>query len=258
MLLLVQSAVIFVLFARTQDFGYQHYYLLLPAILICAAICLTWLAARRKRIALSAIFVLLVVNFVSAFAPGELWDRRLAGLLLTGIRHPPWNRNDIPEMQRMLQVLKRTLTDPADRVYVLASSRLLNSNVLGLAYLSLGKDYDVSDRVLPTHDVDLNNGFPTPLLSASHVLVAEPIQYHLRPEDQRVVGIPASLILSGSGIGTAFERLPVEFKLDGDVKVYLYRKVAPLAESDVSALANVFRQYYPSHPKMYQLRATGP
>jgi hypothetical protein len=252
-LLFVQSVVVFVLFAKTQDFGYQHHYLLFPAMLIGTGVVLTALATKRRWISLGALLSLLAINFISAFGPGELWERRITGHLFTTIRHTPWIRNDIPEMKRMLNVLKNTLTGPDDSVYVLASSRTLNSDIVRMAYLTLGRDLDVSERVLFTHDVDLSNGFPTPLLRASHVLVADPIQYHLRPEDQRVVGIPARLVLDGQGIGAAYRRLPLEFNLDGQVKVYLYEKVAPLADADVSALADMFKRYYPDHPRTYQV-----
>lgn len=59
---------------------------------------------------------------------------------------------------------------------------------------------------------------PKQFLSATHVVVADPVQFHLRPEDQRVVGILGEDILSGKGIGASFERLPYEFSLDNNVQ----------------------------------------
>src|SRR5262245_38826641 len=73
---------------------------------------------------------------------------------------------------------------------------------------------DLSKRILTTRDVDKRDGFPRALLTAKYVIVASPIQYHVSPRDQRVVGIPEQLILDGRNIGASFVKLLYQFNLD--------------------------------------------
>jgi hypothetical protein len=252
-LLLVQWVVIVVLFSRTQDFGPHHFYLLLPATLLFSGFFVARLFMQLGIWAVSCVGVLLFMNFSAAFSAEEMWYQHAFGHLFTDIRHPPVVRRDVNEIDRMLDVLQRTLTDPDDRVYVLASSLVLNSSLLDSAYLSLSGRQDVAKQILRTHDVDKRDGFPLSLLTAKYVVVADPIQYHLGAVDQRVVGIPAELILTGKSIGTSYVKLPYEFSLDGDVKCYLYKKVKEFNRSDLIALSQIFKSYYPDRPNVYQV-----
>jgi hypothetical protein len=87
-------------------------------------------------------------------------------------------------------------------------------------------------------------------LNAEYVLVAVPIQYHLRPEDQRVVGLPAQALLMRRNIGKAFERLPESFVLDDDVTVYVFRKVSPITKEELSDLEGECERVYPDKPNI--------
>jgi hypothetical protein len=257
--LLVQWLAIFVLFARTQDFGPHQLYLLLPTLLVFATLLITRLVMKEtsRRVAvLCGCLLVLATQFLATFSPRDLWyGKELRGMLLLGVRHPPLARQDINEVDRMLEVMRGLLAEADDRVYVLASSAIINSDVLQSAYLSLGRYEDVPRRILGTHDVDKRDGFPEGLLTAQYVIVADPIQYHLRPEDQRVVGIPAQQVLDQEGIGAAFMKLPCEFTLDEAVKIYVYQKIRPISEPEVASLSAALRTFYPDRQQVYEPRS---
>jgi hypothetical protein len=86
---------------------------------------------------------------------------------------------------------------------------------------------------------------PRQFLDAAYVVVASPIQYHLRPEDQRVIGVFARELIQGTGIGRSFQRLPDEFTLEGGVTVSIFKKNRPLEQADLDAIADEFQGYYP-------------
>ena len=163
-------------------------------------------------------------------------------------------RNDIKEIERLFKVLEGLLTDPRDRVYVLASSYNLNQDVLGSAYMSWNRYKEVSRRILPTSNVDKRDGFPQPLLTAQYVIIGSPQQYAVGEKDQRVVGVPAELILTRQGIGTSFERLPYKFVIEDNVKVYIYKKVRPLSDADLNDLSERLRKYYPERKNIYEIK----
>ena len=254
--LLAQWLVIFILFARTQDFDTHQLYLLLPPVLLFSSLFLTRLANAMKNfkiLTISSVTLILFLNFLTAFTVKEFRNRWVPPQLLTYIRHTPLVRNDINELKRILAVLAKLLVDPQDRVYILASSDALNSNILDSAYLSFNSYKDVSKRIYKTHNIDKRDGFPQELLDAKYVMVGDPAQYHMNPKDQRVVGVPVKMFLEQTGIATSFLKLPYEFKLDKDVKIFIYKKIKPIRDSDAAYLSEMLRSYYPDRENVYKI-----
>lgn len=259
---LVQSLVIFVLFARTQDFDSHHRYLLLPPVLLFSSLflvrfvgSLTEKMKNFKLLTLGILAVLFMLNFLTAFGSPEIGSPKKAyPTVFTNIRHQPLVRTDFKEIDRLLTVLTELMKDPKDSVYVLASSDALNGNLLNSSWMTFPQHRNVCKKVLKTSDIDIRHGFPRDLMKASYVLVGDPIQYHMNPKNQRVVGIPAGLFLEGKGIATSFEKLPYEFNLDGNAKFYIYKKIKPIPDSDTAALSEMLKQYYPDRENVYQFR----
>lgn len=259
---LVQSLVIFALFARTQDFDSHHRYLLLPPVILFSSLFLVRfvgsLAEKMKNfklLALGTLAALFVLNFLTAFGPSEIGGpKKTYPAVFTNIRHQPLVRNDFKEIERMLSVLTGLMSNPEDRVYVLASSDTMNSNLLNSAWMTFPQHGNICKKVLKTSDIDIRHGFPRGLMKASYVLVGDPVQYHMNPKNQRVVGVPAGLFLEQKGIATSFERLPHEFNLDGDVKIYIYKKIKPFRDSDAADLSAMLKQYYPDRENVYRFQ----
>ncbi len=259
-LLLIQAPILFVLFAKTQDFHPHHLYLLMPTMLLFPSLFITRLLLRARRftliLACGLVFIFMLSIF-SAFSPEGVWNAGVYQKVLTHVRHVPLVRSDIDdikEVDRMLSVLEELVTSPDDRIYVLASSPILNCSILDSAYLTLNRHQNVAKKILWTNDVDKRDGFPREFLTAQYVVVADPIQYHLIPKDQRVVGIPAELVLKETGIGSAFSKLPYEFNLDGNVKAYIYKKIKPFSDSDLEMFSELLKKDYPDRPNIYEMK----
>lgn len=246
-LLLGQSVLIFLLFARTQDFGEQHYYLLLPTCVLGLAT----LTARLWTIGRSASGQLLLsLGFMTVIATSSLAvlssaarEPWLAGM--PQVRYPPLVRHDFAELDRLHARLDDLMSGEPGDLYVLASSTLLNSSIV-LNHCRLGSPARAfCAKVLTTHDVDRRDGFPQPFLSARFVVVTEPLQFHLRPEDQRVIGTLAHAIGDRRLLGNAYERLPGEYRLDGQVSAFIYRRTADHEATALQALQDEFLTHYP-------------
>jgi hypothetical protein len=132
----------------------------------------------------------------------------------------------------------------------LASSQVINSTLLWDANLSLNTNYQVTGKIVRTAEVDRRDGFPLRLLNAEYVIVALPIQYHLRPEDQRMVAMPAQALMMRKTIGKAFDQLSESFVLDDDVKVYLFRKVRPITKVELGDLIEECKRVYSDQPEI--------
>jgi len=248
--LFIQSFIIFVLFLRTQDFGPQHYYLLMPGIALGIAVIVvglwTQITTGWLRVAsVGLVFTVLLASFATSFYPVTASVSDIFGRLVPQNRFYPQVRNDLNVLSQLLDRIDELELDQRGDIYLLASSVILNSAILQNACKFDPKRRLFCDRILQTNDVDKRDGFPRQFLDATYLVVASPTQYHLRADDQRVIGVLVREVMAGHGIGASFQRLPGEFKLDSGVTVWVFAKVRPFEKIDLSALVNEFSGYYP-------------
>ena len=245
-LLLVQSVVIVVLFTRTQNFNAQHYYLLIPQIAALAGVAAGALAGLRapllRRTACALLALVLVGDFAAVFVPGVRERLGPVALAFSAVTYPPQVREDLAELARLLRALDERSRANDDKIYVLSSSVVLNEGIVGDAHLADPSLPEFGDRILPTSHVDQRDGFPWALAQARYVVLAEPVGYHLDPADQRVIGVPAHAMLTGSTIGRAFARLPGEFLLDAGTHVSIYERTRDVERQDLDALGEEIRR----------------
>ena len=248
--LIMQSFIIFGLFARTQDFGIQHYYLLVPGIALGIAVMIIGLWTQIttgwwRAASIGLVFAALLASSATIFYPRAASVSDILGNLVPQNRFYPLVRNDLDVLSHLLDRLDELELEQLGGIYVLASSYTLNSTILQVACKYDPKRQFFCDRILQTNDVDKRDGFPILFLDASYLVVASPTQYHLRAEDQRMIGVLAREVMAGHGIGASFQRLPGEFKLDSGVTVWVFAKVRPFEKMDLTALVNEFSGYYP-------------
>jgi hypothetical protein len=158
-------------------------------------------------------------------------------------------RDDIPELWRLARMLNSLTKDKNSWVYVLASSGRMNSDILNS--LAKPKPSPVN-HLYGTNDVDMRDGFPTHFLFADIVVVADPIQTHLRHGTQQVVVHLAELMMdSNSCIGRHFERLDAGFTITDGVKLYVYQKVSQYEEKDMQELRDYYSSLYPDNDRLF-------
>jgi hypothetical protein len=254
--LTVQSFIAFVAFARTQDFDPQHYYLLVPSIALAIAVLAISLCAQigksvTRAAAIGLLFAALLATFSVVFVPKATALSEVLGRFVPVDRTYPLVRNDIDVLDRLLDRLGELNTQQPGDVYVLASSPILNSDILKNRCRLSPQPRSFCSHILRTHDVDKRDGFPRDFLQASYLVVASPTQYHLRPDDQRVIGILARDVMEAIGIGASFQRLPGEFSLDQRVAVWVYAKIRPFKKADLDALSSEFARYYPDKRNIF-------
>jgi hypothetical protein len=258
LLLITQSIIIFVMFARTQDFGVHHYLLLFPAVALGVAAVVIGLLAKItdtfwRTASVGLVIAVLLASSGAVFAPQAAVLSAL-GSFVPKERTYPLIRNDIDAVDRLLDRLGDLEQRQPGDIYVVASSyHILNSEIVTNGCTIGPPQRNFCDRILDTNNVDKRDGFPRQFLHASYVVVADPPQYHLRPADQRVIGVLARELTAGHGIGTSFQRLPEEFRLDDGVTVSLYAKVRPFEKADLAALTAEFAGYYPDRKSMFTI-----
>ncbi|MDA8084420.1 MAG: hypothetical protein M0024_12255 [Nitrospiraceae bacterium] len=257
--LAVQSVTVILLFARVQDFNTHHFYLLIIPMALSVAMLLSAVLERIKYIpgrilVLAGFSMVMTVQFVAVFVPDVAARYHAAGVLMSTFRHYPMVRNDLAEMHRLLDTVRKGSDEGEEGIYVVASSTILSDDILKNACRAFQYPARFCGRISHASHVDKRDGFPEEFLSARYVLVAEPVQYHLAPESQRVVGILADEVAGGKGIGASFDRLPDAFTLDNNVHVHIYRKREPFAGGALRDLERRFLEYYPDRKDIFAIR----
>ena len=258
-LLSLHAIFVVVLFWRTQDFGFHHYYLLAPSVILGIATPLAHVYLNADRVwyraaAVGATLAILLMGTTAVMLPAIKPVAESFWFLLPGEHRYPQVRTDLETLDRILSDLERRHASTQGSTYILASSGILNSNLLANACRQRHGSPPFCESILRTHDVDRRDGFPLQFLAARYILLGVPTQYHLTPEHQRVVGILADKIRSGRGIGTAFRRLPEQYQLDDGVRVWLFERVRPFPEADLRGLEAEFLRYYPESANLFTIR----
>jgi hypothetical protein len=236
--LIIQSVLAFLLFTRIQSLGIQHLLLFVPMLLyFCAS-----LASSSKAYVCIPVAIALSINFAASYYAPASAAFALANPALSQKKLFKRNRTDMEAVQELAGFLNET-SQGRKYSYVLASSDILNSDILANCRLPETR-YAVS-KLLHTVDVDKRDGVPYPFFLADILIVADPVQQHLDPLEQRIVGVFADAILSGKA-GDSL-RLARAFELNGAI-ARVYERVGPYSKDFISLAQDSLADLYSGIP----------
>ena len=256
--LLVLTAATALSFFTVQNMGTQHRYLVLVPLYLFTVAAVFSLVQKAAAVPIRALSALccaaLAANFAYAFVPP-------ARAVLSPVRsalcnaYVPLQRNDIDELHALRDYLLEKTAQEEKPVYVLASSAVLNDDIIRC--LDLPNSLLALPTLLLTNHVDLRDGFPLSFFSAEVVVTTDPIQTHLSDGTQEVVRYLAQQVQdSDSTIGQHFRRDERTFNLGNGVTVYIYDLVSPWLISDLDPLREYFAGLYPDAPDLFADRLT--
>ena len=243
------------LFARVQFFDRHHHYLFLPAIIFYLSCFIFYghsLIKRQfiKRGFLLACLLFLAFNFILAFSYKTQRLIAPVKIFFSGARHLPLTRNDFREINSLLSFLNSL---PKGKIYILASSLNLNGELIANScQLKENQNFSVCSQIFTTYDIDKRDGFPWQFLDAEYVLTTEPLQFHINPDGQRLIGLISNQITEQKGIGKSFLRLKENFILDNGIKVKIYKKISPIDRTELNNLLKIFIELYPDQKKLFE------
>ena len=252
--LAAQSVIIFVLFTRIQAFGVQHLYLFAPAVLIFAAAGAVFGVGGIKRksarlCAHAAVMGLLLFNFIYVYTPMGSF----AMPVFSDIRRPPRVMAGYSTIREITSYLNTATDGKNELVYVLASSDVINDEILVNAFLPHVR-YAVNGLV-STYHIDKRDGFPNHLFMADILVVGDPVQTHMRPEDQQIVTVPTKKILAGDAANLELMKTFTIDAADGKdaVSVHIYRRVGAYDIGFAKEIEDELKAGYPRNPAVYEL-----
>jgi hypothetical protein len=222
------------LFLRIQTPYVHHVYLVMPWAAALGAVILA--IAQKSRLAgMATLAALAAVTLTPA---GALAPK---GLFPSYARpHAP--RSDLAELARLKDWVDEHAA-PSQKVCGLGSSYTFSGQLIDeLWQLKADKSplhLDKGERAsVAMSDVDTVEGPPAPgLKDCAFLLVGDPVQTHLDPAYQQTVIVPSREMLDGDGIGAHYARTGEAFRLENGVTAVVFKRVTPLTDEDVAALA---------------------
>jgi len=235
------------LFTMTQAFTVQHYVPIAAWLLIPQGVVIwsTWHFLQTRRWAqfifaglYGGLTFIYFYNILIAPVPG------FNGLLMTDAYYQR-KLDHYEEYVRMTRDLESLLGEKK-KVSVFSSNGYLCDSILqSLSYEKLSHNIHFASQV------DKRDHFDMMSLLTDYVVVADPIQMHLRPVDQQVIIVPATQIINHVGIGQAYERLPERYNLDHGAVASIYWKARPFHMEEVTLLFDEFLKSYPEWKEQY-------
>jgi hypothetical protein len=241
---------------RVRQVG-VHYVLHVVPLVALGHFALVWTLSRRplgrlaRTLFVAGVASYALVNAVRALAPRDDARRSTVGTYWLAAFHPPLRWSDYDEIVRLVRDLRRVATH-ADPIYVAASGALRSSTVRS-ADLMLddpfrpgvnADDLTWGSRLYVPHTphIDSRDGNPTgDLLRAKYVVVATPVQYHLSPDEQRIVRTAVEEFTESRPLASDFELVPGTYTLADGARVRVYRRTRPSSEAVALGMFARFR-----------------
>ena len=220
---------------QVQSPGAHHFYILMP--FLGGAIAAGTILLARRIGSPGTLASLLFIAFLAI--PAATKYLRSAHAFPPSAFPQPRMRSDLPELTRLAYWLVKNIH--AGEQYCAVGSGAFNpslvDNVWQLAP-ELRRKMPASGTM---SEVDSRDGPPKESLKDCTVmLVADPIQVSLAPEQQQGVVTVARSILRSENIGRAYALQPDEFKLSKGVVVRVYRRTRAVTDDEFKGLIAVY------------------
>lgn len=236
------------LFYRVQSMGNHHYYLTVVPVMVLVGIAIGSLYENRCKVAYIIVMLLIISNLTVSVT--KIFPPQQISFVWTNQKLRPQIRDDIAQVQAMAGDLSK-LSDEGHAIYMLASSTVINDDIIRKVYMP-DELVSVPNLCVSNH-VDLRDGFPVAFLSADIVLVANPVQYHLSEDSQRVVCLLANEFIENKEIAKNFVELKT-YTLEKGVTVTMYQKTTEYTEEQKQYMRDLFNEYYADYPELFNDR----
>ncbi|OAB80223.1 hypothetical protein [Cochleicola gelatinilyticus] len=242
----INSIIIIALFTRINDFGgYQHYYLLLPMIVIFTMRGL--LLVRKKAVIVLTFFAFLAINNAQVFTHSLKFNDTLR--IFSQVDGASKIRADYDEIVAISNAIINYEKEGAS-IYMLTSSREINDNIVKNSKLpELRNEFK---KLHITQHVDKRDHFPNELFSSDYVVVTDPAQYHLGEKNQQVIGYFNNAILNGSL--KPHYKIVQTYHLNKGITAYIMKKTSGFNKKEIDSIRNFFKSKFPEYPKMFDVK----
>lgn len=150
---------------------------------------------------------------------------------------------DWKKYEKLVKVLEDTILEN-ETVYVAVSNSYLNNSVLKSAITRFDSGMLKPDQIIKAiPQIDKRDFFiVNKFISADYIIASNPVQYHLKPESQKIVKYINEAIVNDNALGEYYEAvgLSMDFKSNKGFKVTLYKRIRKIPLDKAVAFLSKF------------------
>jgi len=247
---LLQLVSCFVAFTLVQTHGQQHLLLYVPGLALLADGLLERIPKKGASLATVLVTAWCLVPKAQPATIQELSRPDIVpSFTFYGQR-----RSDIDQLLALDDFLEGLSAAEPHTVAVLSSSFTLNSDTLETLRPSLNLREFRHQTVRQYHGtVDKRDAFNWNTATADYLVVGDPVQVHLGEENQKILTLLVHDVLTGTGVGAAYEALPETFQLEKGCTVRIYRRVRDWTAEEYRDLSRALQAAYPDYAGLYDV-----
>ncbi|MBQ7574433.1 MAG: glycosyltransferase family 39 protein [Clostridia bacterium] len=228
----VQMITCAVIFMFMQTHGQQHLLLYIPSVVMLTVFTVRYINKEWMLIAISLLSIIDAVNVCIPYEQPQSIGEIKVYAPIPNFSMRSRKRDDV---YQILDLKKRldTVVGDGETLGVLASSFVINEDVLRNVESSLNKHIDREDYIKSLPQVDSRDTDMSVYNDIDYVLVAYPAQTHLTPDRQRVITKTVDSFMSWTGIATAFEE-EYDFAVSVDgIDLKLFHRVRQIPDYEM-------------------------
>ena len=235
-----------VCFFSVQSVGIHHYWTFLLPLLLLLMLFLSLIMADRRNIYFVICSICFFYNTIYVYF-GTSMPMMNAAICQRDL-YVRKNRTDLTAVGELTEYLQSIQEDK--KIYCIASGSVLNNDILSKYYLPEACPLQLS----AVSHVDLRDGFSEEFFTSDIVVTTEPVQIHLREQDQQVITVlQREFADEHSNISSHFEKVHTTQLADG-VTVHVYLKKSGFSVEDISYLEGIYDSLYPDHLELFHDR----
>ena len=249
--LVLSTVFIFIYFVSYNDFGPQHYYLIIPFVILLILGIINFPKQKFSKYIIGFLLILFGCNFYLSVLSNK--SEKLSHSLLIKSNAFKLVRDDYNEIETLVNDIKSNYEN-GFFTYNLSNSEILHTSII--QNFDLPKRTVSTEGILYSQHVDKRDKFPNELFKADFVLVADPVQLHLKPKDQQLIVFFNDAFLDGK-FKNHYKRVKT-YNLKNDVKIHLLKKEKGFLPEEIKLIKSHFENLYPDYPNMYDVNMIVP
>lgn len=243
-LLFIQMLLCFILFEKTQSHDIHHFLLYVVNIMLMV----TYIFANSKYSATKVVVsITIVINIILSvplfYNIGLIKELKELGIV-NNLNLNILVRKDMEEFESINNKITKLSENETKKIYLNASSSIINDSMIYSYDKTNGKDYLSKSFLLGVSHVDSRDGVPESLKNADIIIVTDPDQIHMVPENQKIISYINKIFLDDSYKLTLSDKFNnIETMNIGDVKMYVFSKIEEITDDEYNEFMEKANEY---------------
>lgn len=239
-----QTILCFILFENTQSHDVHHFLLYVVNIMLSVSYIFI---NSNKKVTKGIVISMLCINIILSIPfcyKSSLVKGLRKYLIINSIDLNALSRDDLEEFEKVNEEITRLSEGGTKKVYINASSNVINDSMIYSYDKTTGKSFESKSFLLEVSHVDSRDNVPKTLKGADVVIVTNPDQLHMVPENQKIISYINKIFLDeqyNNILCNNFEK--IENMKIGEVNIYFFKRIRDITDNEYELFIEEAKQF---------------